>query len=578
MNKFSLSNMKLITKILLSFSIVLFFAVTAFGFLFNELRKSSDSMSAIFSSFNISTKAYEAEMNVSLINEKYDKLVFACEDRNSAKAYTFVTELITEENSFKANIDEINKLVKSGKEKEFAQKGEELYNTFLEKEREIFPLIKDNELSSALIKINDLQQIRDELKNNFYFLKIQAKVVADESKNAIMDSMTKGIMFSLIVSLVLIAIVILSAVFLSRNIRKLLSLFREIFTKGAIGDLEARYPVIARSKNELNELGSFFNKFMDKVKEVITKVRDASFNLGTSSEELSSTTSSFSMNLQNQAASTEEITATMEEFSAGIDNITANTQFQFEKLNDVIELMKQLSELINEMAKRIDDARNLSKGVTERARSGNTSLNQMKSSMDKITESSVQVRDIISIINDISDRINLLSLNAAIEAARAGDAGRGFAVVADEISKLADQTASSISDIDSLIKKNNDEIKNGMENAVDTIDSITGIIQGVESIDEMMADIIANMEKQQTTNDSVNKSTGDLLARSDEVRTASEEQKTAIAEIMKSISNINELMQASAGGSEEISANSNKLASMAEELRENVSYFKTETN
>ena len=81
----------------------------------------------------------------------------------------------------------------------------------------------------------------------------------------------------------------------------------------------------------------------------------------------------------------------------------------------------------------------------------------MNVSITNITESSQQVTDIISIIDDISDKINLLSLNAAIEAARAGEAGRGFAVVADEISKLADQTAASINDIDSLIRKNNNE-------------------------------------------------------------------------------------------------------------------------
>jgi methyl-accepting chemotaxis protein len=576
MKRLNIFHMRMVTKILLSFLVVLLFAITTIGFLVNELRKASDSIQIIRSSFNLSNKSYEADININLFNEKYDKIVFALEGNDSDKAFSFISELVALENSFSSNINEINKLVKDEKEKELAEKGEKMFKDLTDKENDIMKLIKDKDFSSALKAISDARQTRDNLKDTIYFLKVQAKLIADESMNSIMESMKRGIIFSLFVSLVLIVVVILSALFLSRNILKLLSLFREIFTKGASGNLETRYPVIVKSRDEINELGSFFNKFMDKVKDVITKVRDASFNLGTSSEELSSTTTSFSTNLQSQAASTEEITATMEEFSAGIDNISNNTKHQFEKLNEVMGFMNELSEIINKMAKKIYDAQNLSKGVTERARSGNLTLNQMKSSMDKITESSKQVTDIISLINDISSRINLLSLNAAIEAARAGEGGRGFAVVADEISKLADQTASSISDIDSLIKKNNDEINNGMKNAVDTINNISGIIQGVESIDSMMTNIITDMEKQQTTNNSVNKSTGDLLARSEEVRTASGEQRNAVGEIMKSISNINDLMQASAAGSEEISANSNKLSSMAEDMREDISYFKTE--
>jgi methyl-accepting chemotaxis protein len=106
----------------------------------------------------------------------------------------------------------------------------------------------------------------------------------------------------------------------------------------------------------------------------------------------------------------------------------------------------------------------------------------MDDGMKKIGASSGEMTGIVEIINSISDQINLLSLNAAIEAARAGDAGRGFAVVADAISKLADQTATSIKDIDGLIRANTEEIERGISNARTTIETISGIIEGVESI------------------------------------------------------------------------------------------------
>ena len=96
------------------------------------------------------------------------------------------------------------------------------------------------------------------------------------------------------------------------------------------------------------------------------------------------------------------------------------------------------------------------------------------------------MQNIVGIINDISDKINLLSLNAAIEAARAGDAGRGFAVVADEISKLADQTAHSIKEISDLIQENETEISRGTENVRASVEMISQIISGVNVISEFI--------------------------------------------------------------------------------------------
>ncbi len=198
----------------------------------------------------------------------------------------------------------------------------------------------------------------------------------------------------------------------------------------------------------------------------------------------------------------------------------------------------------------------------------------MNSSMLRITESSGKMQNIVEIINDISDKINLLSLNAAIEAARAGEAGRGFAVVAEEISKLADQTAASIKEIDQYIRSNASEISAGMASISETTNTMISIIEGINRISAMMEEIAHNMSNQKSISANVHENATAVQRRAEEITFSTDEQKKAMDEIVKSISHINELTQANASGAEEISGSSENLAAMAETLKESVEYFK----
>jgi len=349
--------------------------------------------------------------------------------------------------------------------------------------------------------------------------------------------------------------------------------FNEGFARVAAGDL--RSPVETGTADECGDLAAAFNEFAARIRTVIADVKDTADQLAASSEELSASSLAFSDSAQNQAAATEEMTASIEEISAGMDSVAAGANEQHASMTVLMDRMRELSDAIQEMGGRVRDSMRLSVDISEKARTGEESLRQMHESMDKIGASSREMTGIIKIINDISDQINLLSLNAAIEAARAGDAGRGFAVVADEISKLADQTAASIKEIDSLISVNEREIERGMANVNETVGVIGTIIDGVSSIAGMMDSIYESTEKQLGINENVNREAGTVKGRSDEIANATGEQKIAITEIVKSISSINELTQAIASGSEEMSGNSEEMAGMAETLKSKVGYFTT---
>lgn len=338
------------------------------------------------------------------------------------------------------------------------------------------------------------------------------------------------------------------------------------------GDLSKRIQL--DSRDELGVLAGLFNTFVENIQDVIRVVKDISSNLAAASDQMSSTTLNFSESAQSNAATAEEVSASMEEMSASMDNIANGAEHQLEALREMIKEVERLSGIIIETGSSIDSTTVIMSDITSRVRKGEESLLSMNDTMQNIKKSSVEMGGVVSIINDISDQINLLSLNAAIESARAGEAGRGFAVVADEISKLADRTASSIRDIINLIKVNEKETENGITGIKDTVAMLGEIIKGVSDISGKFSQVSVKMKQQLDVNKIVNEKMNDVSDKSDQIAQATSEQKTAAGEVVHSIGIISDIAQTTATGAEELAATSEEIAGMAESLREKADFFK----
>jgi len=328
--------------------------------------------------------------------------------------------------------------------------------------------------------------------------------------------------------------------------------------------------IISISNNALKKAQSEAKRNKDQsdvLAHVLASARKVADELASSSMELSSTAMMFSQNAQSQASSVEEISASIDEVAAGIQNIAESADSQNEEMSSLIEKMTHFSVSITQMKNDVGTILEGAQGIVDSAHEGNQNLENMKLSMNKIKGSSDEMTGIINIINDISDKINLLSLNAAIEAARAGEAGRGFAVVADEISKLADQTSQSVKGIATIISANESEIDDGTINVDRTVQTISSIIEGVTGNFKAMESMAIQMENQLMKNNEINEQAQNVMIRAEEIKSSTYEHKNAIIEILKTTATINDLSQANSAGAEETSSSTEELSAMADTLK-----------
>jgi methyl-accepting chemotaxis protein len=380
---------------------------------------------------------------------------------------------------------------------------------------------------------------------------------------------------TLLISVIVAGVLLLSILmlyFFAHNISRSVNLVKKNILRVRDGDLTSR--VDHPGRDEIGIMLTAYNDFAVKMCEVIEEVKSSSEQLSSASVELAAGADTFSKSSQTQAASTEEITATIEEITSGVESIAMETQSQLSKISDVRQRIDTLSADLSRMNDQIDGTRKLTGNMSSISRTTEESVSRMSSNMTKISNSSQEMRSIVDIINDISDKINLLSLNAAIEAARAGEAGRGFAVVADEISKLADQTAQSLKGIGNLIRENEAEINKFTGEMNEVLGMIKSITDGISSVDAMASSVNVSMDQGLASNREVLDGFNELQQRAEMIQSATREQRIAMDEMVRTVGDISSTAQSTASSSEEISGSAEELSGMAENLQAKVEFFK----
>ncbi|MBP1155078.1 MULTISPECIES: methyl-accepting chemotaxis protein [unclassified Paenibacillus] len=399
-------------------------------------------------------------------------------------------------------------------------------------DRDVIQVYEKGDREKALEAMAQNRKTAEDIMGTLQELVMSIQEIATESGQ---QAVKKGESLNVIVLIssgAVIIIGILIALFLSKMIVRPILIVTEKLNEFASngGDLTNRIHVA--SKDEIGDLAQSFNALIESFRQMIENISD---------------------NASQVAAASQQISASSEEIASG-------TTSQANDVQTMSELFKELSAAINLVAISAEQAAELSSNTLAIANDGGTvirssidGMNQVNQQMSKLEEDSNKIGEIIEVIDDISEQTNLLALNAAIEAARAGEQGRGFAVVADEVRKLAERSGEATKQITGIIK--------GMQE--NTKQSVIAVGEGVftsQQTGTAFEKIIA------VVNDSAQKVT--------EIAAASEQQAAQSSEVLVSIENISAATEEAAASSQETAATAQSLAKLAEDLNHMVSNFK----
>jgi methyl-accepting chemotaxis protein len=344
------------------------------------------------------------------------------------------------------------------------------------------------------------------------------------------------------------------------------------------GEGDLTKSVAIHSKDEIGDLAQYFNATLEKIKSLVVTIKKQAvslFNIGNElAENMTETAAAINKitaNIQsikdrvvNQSASVTETNATMEQITVNIDKLDSHVDRQsasvVQSSSAIEEMLANIQSVTQTLIRNADNVKEL----TDASEVGRTGLQEVAADIQEIARESEGLLEINAVMENIASQTNLLSMNAAIEAAHAGEAGKGFAVVADEIRKLAESSGEQSKTISTVLRKIKESIDKITKSTDNVLNKFEAIDSGVRTVSDQEENIRNAMEEQSTGSKQILEAVGQLNEATRMVKSSSEEMLGGSKQVIRESKNLEIATQ-------EISNGMNEMATGADQINVAVS-------
>ena len=396
-------------------------------------------------------------------------------------------------------------------------------------------------------------------------------VVISVPVKTIMAPVSRMTTVFIILGIAILGLVTIVILIITRSITSPLKPMAQVFT--AIGEGDFTQSLEARSKDEIGDISRSLNQTMEKIRALIFTIKSKATALSNTGGDLASnmTQTAAAINkitssirkvgdkVITQSASVTETNATMEQITVNIDKLSQHVESQIQSVTESSSAIEEMLANIGSVTRTIANNVEKVKELSEASEYGKMSLNEMIDNIKEIAKESEGLLTINSVIEDIASQTSLLSMNAAIEAAHAGDSGKGFAVVANEIRILAQSSSTQSKTINTVIRKIKESMDKISLSTVNVLNKFETIEEDIKAVSEQIENIRSAMEEQSTGSKQILDAVGHLNEITRQVKGGSMEMLEGSKEVINESKNLEMLTQEISGGMNEMSAGANQI-------------------